>query len=286
MSASCPLCGAAGGSRHTGRGGLQLLACPGCGTRRLDTAAHPYDPKAIYDAAYFAPWDMRPGSPTWTLRADTARRRVERLIALGASGRSLDIGCAGGYLVAEALRLGFDAHGLEISQHAVDVAQSVVPGRVRQGIPETAGDAPASWDLVTAFDVVEHHPDPRAFVTLVASLLKPGGFFAATVPDLSSLTGRVMGASWPHYKEEHRFYPTRDAFRALFRAAGLVTVHEEAARKSLSLDFVAPLFVAYPVPVLTPLASLAARITPRPLREARVGVTIGERFYVGRKPSS
>jgi hypothetical protein len=114
-------------------------------------------------------------------------------------------------------------------------------------------------------------------------LLAPGGVLAATVPDLSSLTGRVMGGAWPHLKEEHRFYPTRKAFRALLASVGFEPVHEEAARKNLSLGFLTPLLEAYPVPLLTPVASFVTRILPSVVREARFSVTIGERLYVARR---
>jgi SAM-dependent methyltransferase len=225
---------------------------------------------------------MKPSSPSWALRVETARARLRLLSSLGARGRLLDLGCAGGYLVAEAARAGFEALGLDVSEHAVRVAGEVAPGRVRQGTLETAGYPPSSFDVVTAFDVVEHHDDPRSLLARVCGLLRPGGHFAATVPDLSSLTGRLMGPAWPHFKVEHRFYPTRAGFRGLLRGAGLVPLHEEAARKRLSVAYLAPLFSAYPVPVLTPLVSLTARLLPRPLREAPFTVTIGERLYVAR----
>jgi hypothetical protein len=62
-------------------------------------------------------------------------------------------------------------------------------------------------------------------------------------------------------------------------------VHEEAARKRLSVAYLAPLLAAYPVPVLTPLFALAAKALPRSLREASFTITIGERLYVARAES-
>ena len=60
-------------------------------------------------------------------------------------------------------------------------------------------------------------------------------------------------------------------------------MHDEAARKRLSLAYLAPLLETYPVPLLTPLARLAFRLMPRLLREARLTITIGERLYVARR---
>jgi SAM-dependent methyltransferase len=283
VSAPCPACLADGHRPFEGRGRVALLACLSCGSASLDTERHPYRPEALYDASYFDPWDMQPGSPAWTLRAETAAARLGLLSRLGGSGRLLDLGCAGGYLVAEAVRRGFDAQGLEIAAHAVAVAENVVPGRVRQGVIETAELGEASLDVITAFDVVEHHPRPDDLLARVRALLTPGGLFCATVPDRSSLSAFLMRSSWPHYKEEHLFYPSRTGFRRLLERASLRIVHEEAARKHLSLAYVAPLFDAYPVPVLTALATRLARALPRVAREARFTLTIGERLYVARR---
>jgi SAM-dependent methyltransferase len=285
MALTCPICDSRVALPRRVRGGLRVLGCADCGSAYLDATAHPYQPAAIYDRAYFDPWDLRPGSVSWKLRAETAGDRLALLVSLGAAGRLLDLGCAGGYLVAEAQRRGFDAFGLEISEHAVRVAEEVVPGRVAQGVLETAHYEPATFDVVTAFDVVEHHPAPASLLERIRLLLKPGGHFAATVPDLSSLTGRTMGAAWPHFKEEHRFYPTRPAFRRLLARSGFVPVRESAARKRLSLAYLDPLFKAYPVPLLTLASALLARVLPRALREARFTVTIGERLYVARRES-
>ncbi len=270
------------GVRHA-RGGIRLLSCPGCQGLFLDESVHPYAPDALYDESYYTAWDMSPGSPAWKLRTETAAARLQLLRQHGGAGRLLDVGCAGGYLVAEALAQGFDAHGLEISGHAVRVAAAVAPGRVRQGQFEGAGFPAASFDAVTAFDLVEHHPEPHRLLSLIHDVLRPGGLFAATVPDLSSVTGRLMGGAWPHLKEEHRFYPTRSGFRALLAAESFVVLHEEPARKRLSLSYLAPLFDAYPVPILTPAFSFLARIAPASLREARFTGAIGERLYVARR---
>ena len=285
MTPACPVCNARAASPRIGRGGLRLLACQGCGSAYLDAGAHPYRPETLYDQSYFDPWDLRPGSVSWRLREETAGARLGLLTSLGAAGRLLDLGCAGGYLVAEALRRGFDAFGLEISEHAARLAEEVAPRRITRGTLETASYDPGSFDVVTAFDLVEHHPEPADLLGRIRLLLKPGGHLAATVPDLSSLTGHVMGSVWPHYKEEHRFYPTRTAFRRLLGRSGFVPVHETAARKILSLAYLDPLFQTYPVPLLSPASRLLTRLLPRPLREARFTVTIGERLFVARRES-
>lgn len=57
------------------------------------------------------------------------RRRVEFVASLPeyAFKRWLDVGCAYGFLVAEANRLGFDAYGADVSDYAISQAKRFFP---------------------------------------------------------------------------------------------------------------------------------------------------------------
>jgi len=280
---TCPACSSARSRGKLGRAGLSLLVCLDCASERLASARDSQRPEEIYREAYFVPWGMNPGSPAWRQRSATVARRVERLLAMGARGRLLDVGCAGGYLLSEASALGFDPYGIEISKHAVAVAESVAPGRVKQGIVEEAGYEKSSFGAITLFDVLEHHSQPAALLSLLRELLEAEGWLALSVPDVDSLSHALMGSSWPHYKEEHLWYPSREGLRGLLSSAGFRIRWEGRAVKSLSVAFMAPLLRQYPVPVLTPLFDLARRALPRGIAEATFSVSIGERFVLAQK---
>jgi SAM-dependent methyltransferase len=284
---TCPACHGDRFRDFPARGGLRLLRCLSCASCRLSQGGGNGNgrlPAFHYDAEYFESWNLAPGSPAWRARAATAAMRLDTLERLGVrSGALLDVGAAGGYLVERAIRGGFDARGVEISEHAVEIASRVVPGRVHQGTLETVALEAGSLDVVTLFDVLEHLPDPEGALARLTGWLKPGGRLAVTTPDVDSLTARLMAGAWPHYKEEHLFYPSRRGLRMLLRSAGLEIEHEERAMKYLSVAFVAPLFTRYPVPVITPGMELLNRLLPASLREASFRVSIGERLLVGRK---
>jgi SAM-dependent methyltransferase len=76
--------------------------------------------------------------------------------------------------------------------------------------------AAAPFDIVTAFDVIEHVPDPVAFLGDVAALVEPGGMFFASTPDAGSLPARAFGRRWHFYYPYHLSYFTP---RSLARAA-------------------------------------------------------------------
>lgn len=73
----------------------------------------------------------------------------------------------------------------------------------------------ASFDLITAFDVLEHLPDDRAVLADIHRLLRPGGRFLATVPAHPSL----WTAHDDHHHHQRRY--TRTALRSLLEGAGL-----------------------------------------------------------------
>ncbi len=53
------------------------------------------------------------------------------------------------------------------------------------------------FDAVTAFEVIEHVPDPAAFVASVARAVKKGGFFALSTPNLGRFGGSGEGWDFP-----------------------------------------------------------------------------------------
>jgi 2-polyprenyl-3-methyl-5-hydroxy-6-metoxy-1,4-benzoquinol methylase len=105
---------------------------------------------------------------------------------VGVGGRWLDLGCAYGFLVEEARAAGFRAVGLDGSHFAVAQARAHAPeaaGRLLAGHAEHLPFADASFDVVSAFDLLEHVPDPESVLREAARVLRPGGLFLAATPD-------------------------------------------------------------------------------------------------------
>ncbi|MBM4245614.1 MAG: methyltransferase domain-containing protein [Deltaproteobacteria bacterium] len=105
---------------------------------------------------------------------------------LGTGARLLDLGCAYGFLVVEALDAGFDAIGVDASRFAIGEAAAwarPAVGRLLAAHAERVPFADASFDVVTAFDVLEHVPRPELLLVEAARVLRPGGLLVGATPD-------------------------------------------------------------------------------------------------------
>jgi SAM-dependent methyltransferase len=120
------------------------------------------------------------------------------------SGRFFDFGCGDGQFLDH--MPGFEGLGLELRSGSVEVKDGrVIMGNLASAIQEGAL-ARGSFDFVTTWDVLEHLPLIASDVAMLRSLLKPGGWFFCTVPNVASLAARLSGSRWNCYLLEHLWY--------------------------------------------------------------------------------
>ena len=98
-----------------------------------------------------------------------------------AGKRVVDVGCGGGILTEGLARLGGEALGVDLSEDLLDVAdfhvlESGVKAQYRKiSVEALAAEQPASFDVVTCMEMLEHVPSPVSVVQACAKLVKPGG---------------------------------------------------------------------------------------------------------------
>ena len=131
---------------------------------------------------------------------------IERLLgAGGVRGKQvLDVGCGGGILAEAMARRGAAAVlGIDLAVKPLKVAQlhALEAGVQNIDYREIAVEAlaaaqPASFDVVTCMEMLEHVPDPASVVRACAALVKPGGqvFFSTLNRNPKSFLFAIVGA--------------------------------------------------------------------------------------------
>ena len=116
----------------------------------------------------------------------------------------VDIGCGGGILAESMARTGATVRGIDLSTKALKVADlhSLESG-VTVTYEEIAAEAlaarmPASVDVVTCMEMLEHVPDPQSVLRACATLVRPGGHvFCSTINrNLKAYLLAVVGAEY------------------------------------------------------------------------------------------
>jgi 2-polyprenyl-3-methyl-5-hydroxy-6-metoxy-1,4-benzoquinol methylase len=196
----------------------RIVQCRRCGLVYTNPRRRPADIlrdyEAVVDERYLAEREARVA----TFRRNI--RPLEALIAPRNGGRLLDVGAHVGTFVQVAQEEGWDAWGLEPSRWAVEQGRQDGLNMI-QGTLRDAELDPASFDVVTMWDVVEHLIDPSADLDEVARLLKPGGVFCVHTIDVGSPFARLMGRRWPWLVEMHNTFFTPRTLGAMVEKVGL-----------------------------------------------------------------
>ena len=123
----------------------------------------------------------------------------------GLSGKTvLDIGCGGGILSESMALRGAITTGIDLSDKALGVAQLHLLESGNQvdyrkiSAEELADQTPASFDIVTCMEMLEHVPDPSRTISACATLVKPGGhvFFSTINRNAKAYLLAVIGAEY------------------------------------------------------------------------------------------
>ena len=117
----------------------------------------------------------------------------------------LDIGCGGGILSDAMARQGADVLGIDLSTKALRVAQlhALEAGTPNLKFREVSAEAiaaeePATYDIVTCMEMLEHVPDPASVVQACSRLVKPGGwvFFSTINRNAKAFLLAIVGAEY------------------------------------------------------------------------------------------
>jgi 2-polyprenyl-6-hydroxyphenyl methylase / 3-demethylubiquinone-9 3-methyltransferase len=158
---------------------------------KFSTLAHRWwDPESEFKPLH----DINPLRLSWAAR-----------VAGGLAGKDiLDVGCGGGILAESMAAQGARVTGIDLSEKALGVAKlhglesGVQVGYRLVSAEALAMEAPASFDVVTCMEMLEHVPDPAAIVAACATLAKPGAtlLFSTLNRNPKSYLFAILGAEY------------------------------------------------------------------------------------------
>jgi SAM-dependent methyltransferase len=202
--------------------------------------------------------------------ADLIRREVRA----PPDAKILEIGCGTGHNLAMLAEFGH-VDGLELDAEARALSEKRLGRKVMSApLPELAGVPEHYYDLVGAFDVIEHIDNDAAALASIATRLKSGGKFVMAVPAHQWM--------WSAHDvvNHHKRRSSKRALRRLIDASPMrlvkigyfnsllfpLAVAERAASKLRGKD------------------SADVKLPPAPLNAALEKVFAAERYLVGRLP--
>jgi len=177
-----------------------------------------FQPKAISSMAGFV---MR----RWPKEDVIALRRIIPYIR---GGKHLDIGCGSGQYVYWMKEHSWDSQGIEINAAAVKNAREAGL-TVRQTTLLEAGFPSKQFDLITAWEVLEHLPRLSDDLREIFRILKKGGKLVGSVPNIESWEAELFGRKWQALEIPYHLYH--------FSPKSLKCVLEKAGLQLNKLDF-------------------------------------------------
>jgi SAM-dependent methyltransferase len=225
-AAPCPACRTDSAPEGIILGGYELFACPRCTLRFAPGALNaPVDYDSVYRSAEYQheQVDALECLDGARLAEHPTYRSFFRRVQRFPGARLLDVGCGVGRFGHGAYARGWDVTGIDVSELAITTGRKFARFPLRVATVEELIDQGEKFDVVTAFEVLEHLTSPLEFISNIRRLLRPGGQLFFTVPNWSC--GAVQNATRPDWVPPvHLLFFTESALRRIGELGGLASV--------------------------------------------------------------
>lgn len=194
-----------------------ILYCPKCQFGRISPLLNTHKLKKIYSKSYF----NNKQEKAYFYDAQKKLKLVKKYTQPPL--RLLDWGCGLGQFLKVAKTDGYRTTGYDISSYAASFVKNKHNIEVFDKTYKLSG---AKFDLITAWDVIEHLPDFFKTLETINNMLDKNGLFFLTTPNLLSLEARLTGRLWYGYKKvpEHLNFFSPKSIKTTLSQTGFKTI--------------------------------------------------------------
>jgi 2-polyprenyl-3-methyl-5-hydroxy-6-metoxy-1,4-benzoquinol methylase len=228
-----------------------VMLCSQCRHRNLDAKMDSAQLSELYTRFYpRSSFDVEAWSPpaeqsTWSIWWGGLKASAFRWVPRDV--RVLDIGCGFGESLGYHRARGCDAHGVEADRNILRVAERHGLN-VKVGLFDATSYEPATFDVVTLDQVIEHVTDPLAVLQGVHDVLKPGGTLVISTPNADGWGARCFGDRWIHWHAPyHLQFFSRRSMALVAAQAGFLLHRAGTFTNSAWLNYQWGHLVTYPV---------------------------------------
>jgi len=231
-----------------------LVKCKNCGLGFINPQPKPKELERYYSDKYFAAGSSEMFSDSSiSLFLSKAKNFFSKIVSFKHSnninhshyemGRLLDFGCGTGRLISKykISYPNYEFYGIDNSKIACDKAKKIDDVNIFCGTLEQASYEDNFFNIINAYHVLEHAPNPRETLVELHRILKPGGKILISLPNFNSFERFVFGKYWKWIEiPRHLFHFNRKNLGLLLEDIGFKV--ESVTYPDTSLKIVQGLF--------------------------------------------
>ena len=154
-----------------------------------------------------------------------SRQDLSQIEKFKHSGTILDVGCGLGFFLDATRQSGWTIYGIDPSNDAINKCKQKGISNAFVGTLSEVKLPSIQFDVITAFDVLEHVVDPVGFLTQTHSMLASEGILVIAVPNVNSIAARINGKSWSQYiLPEHINYFSKNTLTRFLEKNGFKVI--------------------------------------------------------------
>lgn len=191
----------------------------------------------------------------------------------------LEIGCGNGFMLLEALKLGFkNVKGIEPSKDAISFADDKIKNFIQHGIFDENYIENKKYDLVFIAMIIEHVVDSNKFLENIYNVLKPGGVVICICHNERHFLAKILKENHPIINDEHVAVFNEKALNLIFKKNKFLDVKVRNLKNYYSLGYWLKMM---PIPMI--IKNLLNKTIMLFLKKLIIGFKAGNQYLIAKK---